>query len=161
MDREPFTYKYISQHPIVDHLKRCFKPGKDGEDGQYVNPYSNDQIKYNGAEGDMSVAEAKKMIEVASGYVSTAVGVDKVYIVRKQASRDMWWYDILPKRAKLLVSAIDNWKKCIETTSKSEGSKIKARHAIKELENAGMCEESNIDIYARFRDEINHDVSIM
>ena len=161
MDREPFANKHISTHPIVVHLKYYFKPGKDGEDGQYVNPYSNDQITYNGAEGVMTVAEAKKMMEVASGYVSTAVGVDKVYIVRKQWSQDMWWYKLLPKRAKVLVSAIDNWKTIIETTGHSEGTKIKPRHAIKELEKAGMCEESNQEIYDRFRDDVNHDVSIM
>jgi len=154
MGHTPSTnIKKITDHKIVKQLRRHFKPGEDGGGGEYVSPYSNDQIKYN----DMSVAEAKKMMEVASGYVS-AVGVDKVYIVRKQASRDMWWYKLLPERAKVLVSAIDSWKRTISTSSKSEGDKIRARHAIEEL---GMCEESNKDVYDRFRDETNSDVSIM
>lgn len=153
---KPSTNIETTRHPIVKHLKYYFKPGKDGEDGKYVSPFSNSQIKYN----DMTVEEAIDIVEVARAFMFTVMDIDEVHILRKKSS-GMWWYKYLPPRAQVLVSAIHNWKKYIETSSKSEGQKIKARHAIKELEKAGLSKKSNKDVFARFFDEANRDVSML
>jgi len=145
--RTPIAFT-APNHPIVYHLKRNCKGG------EYVSPYSNSQIKFK----DMTVAEAVDIVEDARAFMSTVMDTDEVHILRKPSTT--WWYDKLPPRAKVLVSAIESWRSCIQC-SKSEGSKIKPRHAIEELEKAGLSKESNKDAFARFFDEANRDVSIV